>query len=59
MAVTLFAGILGIAGLGTFLGIMLFKVPAPPLIIICVGVMLLLVYDFVNELRADAAKRKR
>jgi hypothetical protein len=55
----LIGGIIGIAGLGVFLGIMLFRVPALPLILICVGVMLLLVYDFLNELRADGAKGKR
>ncbi len=59
MGITFFAGILGIVGLAVFLGIMLIWVPAPPLVIICVGVMLLLVYDFVSELRADAAKRNR
>jgi hypothetical protein len=52
-------GIIGIGGLGVFLGIMLFRVPALPLIIICLGVMLLLIWDFVNELRADAEKRRR
>lgn len=55
----LVGGVIGIGGLGLFLGIMLFKVPALPLIIICVGVMLLLLYDFLNELRTDAAKRRR
>jgi hypothetical protein len=59
MAITFFAGILGIVGLAAFLGIMLFKVPALPLILICGGVMLLLVWDFVNELRAGAAKSRR
>jgi hypothetical protein len=52
-------GIIGIGGLGIFLGIMLFRVPALPLIMICVGVMLLLIWDYVNELRADAEKRRR
>ena len=50
---------LGIGGLAVFLGIMLIWVPALPLIVICVGVMLLLVYDFVNELRIESAKRRR
>jgi hypothetical protein len=59
MAITFFAGMIGIVGLATFLGIMLFKVPALPLIVICVGVGLLLVYDFVNELREDAEKSRR
>lgn len=59
MGVTTFAGILGIGGLVVFMGIMLIWVPAPPLIIICVGVLLLLIYDFVSELREEAAKRRR
>lgn len=48
---TLITGIIGIAGVLTFLGIMLIWVPAPPLIIIVVGVMSLLIYDFVQTLR--------
>jgi hypothetical protein len=48
---TLITGIIGIAGVMIFLGIMVWWVPAPPLIIIVVGVMALLVYDFVQTLR--------
>jgi hypothetical protein len=48
---TFISGVLGIAMLATFLGIMLFWVPAPPLIIIVVGVMLLLIWDFIQTLR--------
>ncbi len=59
MGTILFSGLLGIGGLAVFLGIMLIWVPALPLIIICVGVLLLLIYDFVNELRAEGAKRRR
>jgi hypothetical protein len=44
-------GIIGIALLCIFLGFMLVWVPAPPLIIIMVGVVLLLVYDFVRTVR--------
>ena len=44
-------GFLGIAMLGAFLGIMLVWVPALPLIIIVVTVMLLLLYDFVMTVR--------
>ena len=51
MIVTLIVGIVGIAMLLTFLGIMLWWVPAPPLIIIVVGVLGLLGYDFVMTLR--------
>jgi hypothetical protein len=47
---TLITGIIGIALLMTFLGIMLWWVPAPPLIIIVVSVVALLVYDFVQTL---------
>jgi hypothetical protein len=51
MIATLITGLIGIAGVMAFLGFMLVWVPAPPLIIIVVGVMLLLVYDFVQTLR--------
>jgi hypothetical protein len=44
-------GIIGIAMVMTFLGIMVWWVQAPPLIIIVVGVMLLLLYDWVNTVR--------
>ena len=47
---TLICGIIGIAMLGVFLGIMLWWVPAPPLIIIVLAVLALLVYDFVLTL---------
>lgn len=51
MISTLIAGVIGIAMVMTFLGFMIVWVPAPPLIIIVVGVMALLVYDFVQTLR--------
>jgi hypothetical protein len=52
---TLITGIIGIAMVGGFLGFMLVWVPAPPLIMIVIGVMALLVYDFVRELRLGPA----
>jgi hypothetical protein len=56
---TLITGIIGIAMLGLFLGFMLAWVPAPPLIVIVVGVMALLIYDFVLTLRyGENGKRK-
>jgi hypothetical protein len=48
---TLITGLIGIAMLATFLGIMLWWVKALPLIIIIVGVLALLIYDFVQTLR--------
>jgi hypothetical protein len=51
MIATLITGVIGIAGVMTFLGLMVTWVPAPPLIIIVVFVMLLLVWDFVQTLR--------
>jgi hypothetical protein len=48
---TLIAGVIGIAMLLGFLGVMLVWVPAPPLIIIVVGTLMLLAYDFVMTLR--------
>ena len=47
----LIPGIIGIGMVMTFLGIMVWWVQAPPLIIIVVGVMLLLIYDWVNTVR--------
>ena len=44
-------GIIGIALVTTFLGIMVWWVQALPLIIIVVGVMLLLLYDWVQTVR--------
>ena len=43
-------GIIGIAGVCTFLGVLLWWIKAPPLIIIVVGVLLLLLIDFVQSL---------
>ena len=44
-------GIIGIAMVMTFLGNMVWWVQALPLIIIVVGVMLLLLYDWVQTVR--------
>jgi hypothetical protein len=54
MMMILITGLIGIAGLGAFLGIMVWWVKALPLIIIVVGVLALLIFDFVQELRAAA-----
>jgi hypothetical protein len=61
MMMNLITGIIGIAGLATFLGIMVWWVKAPPLIIIVVGVLALLLYDFVQTVRygEDYAQRGR
>jgi hypothetical protein len=48
---TFISGIIGIGLLATFLGIMLWWAPAVPLIVIVVGVLILLIYDFVQTLR--------
>ncbi len=50
---TLVTGIVGIAMLLGFLGILLWWIKALPLIIIVVGVVLMLLYDFVQTLRRD------
>jgi hypothetical protein len=55
MMMILITGLIGIAMLATFLGIMIWWVKALPLIIIVVGVLALLLFDFVQELR-DASK---
>ena len=49
----LVTGIVGLAMVIAFLGFMLVWVPAPPLIIIIVGVMLLALHDFVQSLRGS------
>ncbi len=48
---TFISGVLGISMLAAFLGTMVIWVPAPPLIIIVVSVMLLLIWDFIQTLR--------
>jgi hypothetical protein len=55
MIMTLITGLIGIALLATFLGIMIWWVKALPLIIIVLVVLALLIWDFVQELR-DASK---
>lgn len=52
MMMILTTGLIGIALLAAFLGVMIWWVQAPPLIIIVVGVLCLLIYDFLLELRA-------
>ena len=46
-------GLIGIAGVCVFLGILLWWIKAVPLIIICVLVMALLIWDVLKSLRAD------
>jgi hypothetical protein len=54
----LVTGVIGLAMAMAFLGFMVVWVPAPPLIIIIVGVMILAVVDFVQSVRGtDAAGR--
>jgi hypothetical protein len=54
MTTTLITGLIGIALLMAFLGIMVWWVKALPLIVIVVGVLVLLLIDFVQELRAES-----
>jgi cytochrome c oxidase assembly factor CtaG len=51
MSVSLITGAIGILMVAGFLGFMVVWVPAIPLIIIVIGVMLLLIYDFVQTVR--------
>jgi hypothetical protein len=55
----LITGIIGIVGVITFLGILLWWIKAVPLIIICVVVMALLIYDFVQSLRQTSGNGTR
>jgi hypothetical protein len=50
-------GLIGIAGVIAFLGILLWWVKALPLIIIVAAVMLLLLVDFVQTLRTGNGGR--
>jgi hypothetical protein len=59
MMMILITGLIGIALLAAFLGIMVWWVKALPLIIIVVGVVLLVLVDFVLELRAAARGETR
>ena len=59
MIMTLITGLIGIAMLATFLGIMVWWVKALPLILIVVGVLALLIYDFVQEVRAASRSAAR
>jgi hypothetical protein len=59
MILNLITGAIGILMVAAFLGFMVVWVPAIPLIIIVICVMLLLIYDFVQTVRfgEDYAKR--
>jgi hypothetical protein len=59
MTMILITGLIGIAMLVTFLGIMVWWVKALPLIIIIVGVVALLIVDFIQELRAASKDTAR
>jgi hypothetical protein len=52
MLTALITGIIGIVLVAAFLGFMVVWVKALPLIIIVVGVLALLIYDFVQTMRA-------
>ena len=54
MIMTAICGVIGIAMVTAFLGFMVVWVQAMPIIIIVVGVLLLLIYDFVQEIRSAA-----
>jgi hypothetical protein len=55
----LITGIIGIAGVVAFLGILLWWIKAVPLIIICVIVMALLIYDLWQSLRSTNGNSAR
>ena len=46
-------GLIGVIGVCTFLGILLWWIKAVPLIIICVLAMAMLIYDFYQSVRAE------
>lgn len=53
----LITGIIGILLVAAFLTFMLVWVPAPPLIVIVIAVMVLLIIDFVQSVRAGGNGR--
>ncbi len=53
---TLLTGIIGIAILLVFLGVLLWWIKSLPLTIVVVGVILLLLYDFVHTLRQGESR---
>jgi len=54
----LITGIIGIAMVVAFAGFMVIWVPARPLIVIFVSVLLLLLIDFIQSLRGNGANSK-
>ncbi len=56
MITNLVTGIIGIAGVIAFLGILLWWIKATPLIVIVGVVMLLLLWDFVLSLRGNGGR---
>ncbi len=54
---TLITGILGITILVVFLGVLLWWIKSLPLTIVVVGVILLLLYDFVHTLQGEGRAR--
>jgi uncharacterized membrane protein len=59
MTAQLISGVIGFGMLAAFLGFMIVWVPAPPLIVIVVLALVLLLYDFVQELRSESDRAKR
>jgi hypothetical protein len=51
-------GLVGIAMFAAFLGLMLYWVPAPPLIVIVVACTALLIFDFIHTLRFGEGERR-
>ena len=49
----LITGLIGVAGVCAFLGILLWWIKAVPLIIICAVVIALLIYDYYQSLGAN------
>lgn len=45
--------VIGLAGLGFFLGIIIWRVPQTPLIVVFTAVFLMACYDFWRELRSQ------
>jgi len=54
---TLIPGVIGILLVLAFLGVLIVKVLAVPLVIIAIGTLGLIIYDFIKTVREERAPR--
>ena len=59
MTINMITGLIGIAMFVGFVGFLIVWVPAPPLIVIVVGVTAVVIWDFIKQLRVAADDSER